>query len=138
MPPTPSQSNGREYFPPVPSGGAATSALASNTNEPAAGETTKSAGAQMTMVLLLTFADLRIARTSDESLQMLGHHPMQLASKSLSELLHRTDRPKLAVLREWLRWVVCTASGLPEAHLARFPGNVTYGSSKRLAESYYH
>ncbi|RKP27638.1 hypothetical protein SYNPS1DRAFT_26726 [Syncephalis pseudoplumigaleata] len=113
VPLTPSHSGGRDYFPPVPG--------TAGQPSPAAG----TAGPNATMVMILTFMDLRVVRVSDESLSMLGHHPMLFANKSLSELLHRTDRPKLAVLREWLRWVVCSASGLSDVHLTRFPGNVT-------------
>ncbi|RKP09505.1 hypothetical protein THASP1DRAFT_28709 [Thamnocephalis sphaerospora] len=132
MPPTPSQSSGRDYFPPVPGAGAASQPLPANAAASAHSPTT---GTPLTtMVLLLTFMDLRVARASDESLSMLGHHPMQMASKSLSELLHRTDRPKLGVLREWLRWVVCSASGLSDAHLTRFPGNVTAPAFQREPE----
>ncbi|KAI9592246.1 hypothetical protein BDF19DRAFT_416493 [Syncephalis fuscata] len=130
VPLTPSHSGGRDYFPPVPttSGAASNATVVTATSSTAANTTNpndSNASMLSTMVILLTFMDLRVVRVSDESLSMLGHHPMLFANKSLSELLHRTDRPKLAVLREWLRWVICSASGLSDVHLTRFPGNVT-------------
>jgi hypothetical protein len=121
VPLTPSHSGGRDYFPPVPN--ASTNSITAVNNT--ASQSNSALSMLSTMVIILTFMDLRVVRVSDESLNMLGHHPMLFANKSLSELLHRTDRPKLAVLREWLRWVVCSASGLSDVHLTRFPGNVT-------------
>ncbi|KAI8054409.1 hypothetical protein BDF22DRAFT_678970 [Syncephalis plumigaleata] len=121
VPLTPSHSGGRDYFPPVPNAPANSITVANN----ATSQNNSASSMLSTMVIILTFMDLRVVRVSDESLNMLGHHPMLFANKSFSELLHRTDRPKLAVLREWLRWVVCSASGLSDVHLTRFPGNIT-------------